>query len=529
MANKIDILIKDGLIFDGTRSDPFIADIGITGDRIKFIQRTSSDNAGMLINAKDLAVSPGFIDTHAHSDFTMLADPRAEGKLFQGITTEINGNCGMSAAPLFGKVFEKREADLQELGIRERWNTLNEYFALLEQKGSAVNFATLTGQGNIRGSIVGYDDLTPSADELDQMSVLLKESLAAGALGFSTGLIYPPGIFTSTEELIGLSRNLSRRSLIYTSHMRNEGNTLLEAIEEVIRIGREAGVRVHISHIKTAGEKNWHKADEAVFRLRSAQNNDLKITCDRYPYIASSTDLDAMLPKWVFEGGDEKELAKLQEEESKIRIRKELEDEIDSASYWEKIIVSSVASDKNRWMEGKTIADISNTLKINGLDAVLRILVDEKLRAGAIFMSMSEINLSKFLLLQNCMLGSDSSARCFDGVTRKGRPHPRGFGSFPRFLGKYVRDENMMTLQSAVHKITLLPARTFGLKGRGVIKEGMYADIAIFDHEKIIDRATFENPFQKPSGMLYVLVNGVPAVWEGFPTGRLGGRILRSA
>lgn len=529
MGNKIDVLIKDGLIFDGTASDPFISDIGITGDRIMFIRPAGSHDAGIIIPAKGLTVSPGFIDTHAHSDFTMLADPRAEGKLFQGITTEINGNCGMSAAPLFGKVFEKREADLRELGIRERWSTLTEYFALLEQKGPALNFALLTGHGNIRGSVVGYDDLTPSAGEIDRMSVLLRESLDAGALGFSTGLIYPPGVFAGTEELIELAKNLSRRSLIYTSHMRSEGNALLEAIEEVMKIAKEAGVKVHISHIKTAGEKNWHKADKAVSLMRSAEMNGLKITCDRYPYIASSTDLDALLPSWVFEGGDEKELARLQDVETKIRIRKELEDEIDSASYWDKIIVSSVASDSNRWMEGRTVAEISTTLKINGLDAVIRILVDERLRAGAIFKSMSEINLRKFLLLQNCMIGSDSSARCFDGVTRKGMPHPRGFGTFPRFLGKYVRDEQIMKIQDALHKITMLPARTFGLKGRGVLKEGMYADIAIFDYEKMIDHATFENPFQKPSGMTYVLVNGVPAVWEGLLTGKRNGRVLRSA
>lgn len=527
MGKNLDVLIKEGLIYDGTRSEPFAADVGISEDRIVAVQDNIHEPAALVINAKGLSVSPGFIDTHAHSDFTIIADPRAEGKISQGVTTEINGNCGMSAAPILNKVRDKREADLRELGIKERWKTFPEYFSLLERQGCAVNFATLTGHGNIRGSVVGYGDVTPSRSEIEQMSALLCSSLEEGALGMSTGLIYPPGIFSGTEELVALSKNVSERSLICTSHMRSEGDTLIESMEEILAIGKMTGVRVHISHLKTAGERNWHKADEALALLNAAKSSGIAVTCDRYPYIASSTELDAVLPAWVFEGGDEKELARLQDEKYKERIRRELQEETDRTTYWDKVLVSSVSSDRNQWMEGKSIADISSALGTDGLNAVFRILVEERLRVGAIFLSMCEENLRKFLTWDGCMIGSDSSARSFNGITRKGRPHPRGFGTFPRLLGKYARDERLLTFQNAVHKSTLLPAVTFGLKGRGMLREGMYADIAIFDQDKIIDNATFDAPFQKPSGIHYVLVNGIPAVWEGEPTGRLAGRVLR--
>ncbi len=516
------------MIYDGSFSDPYVSNIAISGDKIRFISTSKIKDAVNTIDAKGLAVSPGFIDTHAHSDFTIVADHRAEGKIFQGITTEINGNCGLSAAPLYNKAFERREEDLKELDIKERWNTLQEYFKVVEKRGIAVNFATLVGHGNIRGSVIGYDDRPPSSRELSEMSDLIFESIEQGAIGLSTGLIYPPGTYSKTEELITLSKPLKDSGLIYTSHMRSEGTMLLEAIQEVIRIGREAGIKVHISHLKTAGEQNWHKADKVISLFDDIIKSGLKLTCDRYPYTASSTDLDSILPSWVFEGGNEAEISRLQNEKEREKIRNEMNKKIAPEDYREKIVVSSVISEKNRWMEGNTIKAISNKLNLNEVDTVFRILIEERLRVGAIFRSMSEENLRKFLSMPACMIGSDSSARCFDGITKKGKPHPRGFGTFPRFLGKYTREEKLMALSYAIHKTSMLPAMTFGLKKRGQIKEGMFADIVIFDPEKIADCATFENPFQKPEGIYYVLVNGVPAVREGKFTGSLAGRILKS-
>jgi N-acyl-D-amino-acid deacylase len=527
MKKRIDILIKGGTIYDGSLASPFAEDIAISGDIISAIGTFNRDEAVMVIDAEDLVVAPGFIDTHAHSDFTILADPRAEGKVSQGVTTEINGNCGMSAAPLFNKAFERRQDDLKELGILERWNTLKEYVALLEKRGTAVNLATLAGHGNIRGSVMGYDDRMPTKDDFSKMSALLQTAIDEGAIGLSTGLIYPPGLYSKTEELIGLSKVLKQKDLVYASHMRSEGERLLESVQEVIRIGREADVRVHISHIKTAGEKNWHKAEKLIALLEDARNSGIYLTCDRYPYTASSTDLDSLLPAWSYEGGNEEEMKRLVNPQDRERIRNEIQSQTGKKDYWKSVIISSVVSEENAWMEGRGIADISATLGLDEIDTFFKVLIDERLRAGAIFLSMSEENLKKILSLKYCMIGSDSSARSFDGPTRKGRPHPRTFGTFPRFIGRFVRDSGIMGLPEAMYRASLLPAETFSLKKRGCIREGMYADIVIFDLNNIMDRATFEDPYQSSSGIQYVLVNGVPVIRKGEFAGNFPGRVLR--
>ncbi len=542
---KIDLLIKGGTVFDGTGEEPFEADVGIAGDKIAFIykkirvkgsksQRVKSEK---IIDAKDLAVSPGFIDTHAHSEFTLLADPRAEGKLFQGITTEINGNCGLSAAPLYKDALKHREEDLRELGVKERWSNLKDYFKILGRKGIAINFVTLAGHGNIRASVIGYRDKAPDDTELMRMQALLRKTIDAGATGLSTGLIYPPGIYSNTEELIELCKVLpSLRSplarggwggSIYASHMRSEGDKLIESIKEIIRTGKEANIKVHISHIKTSGKENWHKIDEAISLIEIARKKGIKITCDRYPYTAASTDLDAVLPSWTYEGGTKKELNRLKSLKVREKIKKEILHKHIDKDYWRRVSISSVASQKNKWMEGKTLSYISRHTNKSPVDTLFHILIDERLRVGAIFSSMNEDNLKRFLSLPYTMIGSDSSARCTSGQTCKGKPHPRGFGSFPRFLGKYVRDEKLMNMSEAIFKITMLPAKTFDIDGRGIIKKGAFADIVVFDPEKIIDRATFDKPFLKPEGIYYVIVNGSPVVREGEFTGNMAGRILK--
>jgi N-acyl-D-amino-acid deacylase len=526
-SSRADILITGGLVYDGTPSEPRFCDVTIRGDRITHVGPAERIEAPLVIDAGGLAVCPGFIDTHAHSDFTIIADNRAEGKIMQGVTTEVNGNCGMSAAPLYNGAFERREEDLRELGITERWNTLGQYFDLIRQKGTAVNIATLAGHGNIRGSVVGYDDKSPSPEEMKSMLRLLRESIEEGAIGLSTGLIYPPGIYAQTEELIELAVELRNKGLIYASHMRSEGAMLMEAVREVLRIGGEAGIKVHISHIKTAGRQNWHKAGEVISLLKETIRGGGRVTCDRYPYTASSTDLDAVLPSWTYAGGNEEELRRLQNEGERARIRKELEEQAQTGDYWNGVIVSSVSSKDNHWMEGKTIAQIAATRGSDEISAVFRVLVEERLRVGAIFLSMSEDNLRKFLSLPFCMIGSDSSARSFDGPTRRGKPHPRTFGTFPRFFGRYVRDEALIPFPKAVHRATQLAAETFGLKGRGRIAEGMYADIVVFDQAGILDRATFEEPFRTPEGIRYVFVNGKTAVMDGRYRPVLAGKVLK--
>jgi N-acyl-D-amino-acid deacylase len=355
----------------------------------------------------------------------------------------------------------------------------------------------------------------------------LQKTIDAGVIGISTGLIYPPGIYSDTDELVSLAKSFSNDGLIYTSHMRSEGKGLIESIKETIRIGKEANIKVHISHIKTSGKENWHKIDEAISLINSARKRGIKVTCDRYPYTASSTDLDTILPSWTYEGGAEKELRRLTSPSVQEKIKKEILHGHPDNDYWTKVSVSSVSSKKNKWMEGKTLAFISGRINIKPVDALFKILIEEKLRAGAIFSSMSEDNLKRFLSLSYAMIGSDSSARSASGITCEGKPHPRGFGSFPRFLGKYARDEKVMDMSEAVHKITMLPAKTFGINDRGVLKKGAFADIVVFDPERIIDRATFDKPFLKPEGIYYVIVNGLPEVAKGEITGATAGKILR--
>ncbi len=516
-------LIENGTVIDGSGAGPREINVGIHGDRIVYAGGEKIE-AERTINARGLIVAPGFIDTHAHSEFTVLADGRAEGKLSQGVTTEINGNCGLSAAPLYGEALVRREADMEELGITERWSTFGEYFALLRKKGIAINFATLCGHGNIRASVIGYKDSAADGGDMAEMKRHLCDALRTGAKGLSTGLIYPPGIYSVTSELTSLAGILPL-PCVYASHMRSEGDALIESILEMLEIGRGAGgVPVHISHLKTAGERNWWKIDDALRLIETARTAGVKITCDRYPYIAAGTDLDTILPSWVYEGGVEEELVRLKDPETAAPIKADLS--LKDDNYWKGIYISSVANPENRWMEGENIFDVASKSGQNVVDALLGLLIHERARTGAIFFSMSEDNLRRFLSLPYLMIGSDSSVRSFSGPTCYGKPHPRGFGTFPRFIGRYIRDKGLVTLEEAIRRTTALPAATFGLTDRGIIREGAYADIVIFDYERIIDTATFREPFSRPEGIDYVFVNGNMAVDGGEFTGTLSGRVL---
>jgi N-acyl-D-amino-acid deacylase len=526
-AAGFDFLIRDGKVYDGAGGEPFVADIGLKGERIAFIRKRPDfydGKARNVIEARGLSVAPGFIDTHAHSEFTLLADHRAEGKVSQGVTTEINGNCGLSAAPLYGEAREHRESDLMELGIKERWATLDEYLNILRERRPAVNFATLAGHGNVRASVIGYSDRAPDIGEMLQMQSHLREAVREGAIGLSAGLIYPPGVYAGTEEIVELAKCI--KGLIYASHMRSEGDGLIEAIEETVRVGRDSGTPVHVSHIKTGGKDNWSKIDRAISVIEKARDEGIHVTCDRYPYTAASTDLDAVLPSWTYAGGSDEELRRLKDPGVRSRIKDEILSKHPEADYWESIAIASVITRANKWMEGKTLSFISDALKESPADLLIDILISEKLRIGAIFHSMNEENLRRFLSLPYVMVGSDSSARSAGGPTYTGKPHPRSYGTFPRFVGRYARDLRLLRIGEAVHKITMLPAETFGLKERGQVKQGFFADLVIFDEDRLADRATFEEPFLKPEGIPYVFVNGTPVVREGSATGLAPGRIL---
>ncbi|MCK5503654.1 MAG: D-aminoacylase [Thermodesulfovibrionia bacterium] len=527
---SIDYLLKDGFVIHGAgdAKSPEKADIAIEGDRIREIGDLSHVSADKTISVKGLCVCPGFIDVHSHSDFVLLADGRAEGKIHQGITTEINGNCGLSAAPLCGPALEQREKDLDELNIKDRWSDFIEYFMLLERRKFAANFMTLVGHGNLRASAVGYTDKALSGADMERAAAFLRDAMEAGAKGLSTGLIYPPGIYSDTAELVELARETAKYKGIYTTHMRSEGDSLLESVDEVINIAEESKIRSHISHLKTSGEKNWKKLDGVFQRMERADKKGLVITCDRYPYIASSTDLDAVLPSWAFEGGRKREIERLKND-WKILEEDILNEhpEASSPSFWGNIAISSVSLSKNKWMEGKNILEVSRSLNEIPMKFLFDLLIEEDLNVGAIFFLMNEENLISILKRSRTMIGTDSTARSFDGITAKGMPHPRGFGSCPRILGRYVREQGILTLGEAVYKMSGLPAKTFHIDRRGIIAEGYFADITVFNPETVNDAADFNNPFRKPEGIYHVFVNGKPVLLEGEITGSLPGRILR--
>ncbi len=526
---ELDFLIINGTVYDGLGGPLREVSVGIKDRRI-VLDKLDTTQAKEVINAKGLAIAPGFIDTHSHSEFTVLADPWQEGKLFQGITTEINGNCGLSAAPLYGEYLAHRMDDLKEYDITFRWNTLREYLSILETLKPSVNFATLVGHGNIRGSVIGFSNRIPSESEKERFYSLIEQSIKDGAIGLSTGLVYPPGIYSSTEELVDITSHGAKfsasmnLSFIYTSHMRSESDSLIESVEEVISIAEGSTSPVHISHIKTAGRNNWNKIDKVLELIYDARKRGINITADRYPYTASSTDLDSILPDWAFEGGKEKEIERLRDPKTSKKIKSILSED----NGLEYIVISSVEDPSRKWMEGKTLKEISAELNKDIYDLIIELLIEERLSVGAIFHSMSEENLRRFLKEPWIMIGTDSSSRSFHGPTKKGKPHPRGFGSMPRFLGYYVRDKGLLSLEEAIKKLTYLPAKAFGLKDRGIIKNGAFADIVIFDPERIIDRADFGNPFLKPDGIRYVFVNGLPAIMDGEPTGIRNGAILRN-
>jgi N-acyl-D-amino-acid deacylase len=520
-------LLKGGIVIDGSALDvsPMQMDIAVEGDCIKDMGDLSHVHADNTVNVNGLIVCPGFIDVHAHSEFVLLADGRAEGKISQGVTTEINGNCGLSAAPLYGPALEQRESELDAINIKDRWRTFSEYFRLLEKRKFAANFTTLAGHGNIRACVAGYADKSLSESDMEKMIALLRTSMDEGAKGLSTGLIYPPGIYSDTSEIIGLAREVTKYQGVYTSHMRSEGDRLLESVEEVINIAGKAGIKAHISHLKTSGEKNWKKLDDVFDMIEKAHDRGVSITCDRYPYTASSTDLDTVLPSWAFEGGHKKEITRLKKQREELA--RDILKDYPRSSDWSKVVISSVSSDKNKWMEGRSIFEISKTQGKTELESVFDVLLDEGLNVGAIFFTMKEDNLQAILRRRYCTIGTDSAVRSFDDISAKGMPHPRGFGTFPRVLGRYVRDLEILTLSEAVYKMTGLSAGIFNIKRRGVLKKGFFADITVFDPERIIDTADYGNPFRKPEGIHHVFINGTPVLLDGELTGALPGRVLR--
>ncbi len=516
----MELFIKDALLIDGTGKPSFQSNIGIEGEKIIYIGKETFA-AKRVIEAKELIVTPGFIDTHSHSDFTILADPRAEGKITQGITTEINGNCGVSPFPLSGEAFDRRITEINSLGLKP-WKTIEQYIDLLKKANPSINLAFFCGHGNIRGSVIGYKNVKANRKQLSVMKNLLKKYFFYSIKGLSTGLIYPPGMFAEREELIELSKIVAKYGGLYTTHMRSEGEKLFSALEETLSIGKEAKIPVHISHIKTSGRENWWKIDSLLSIIEGAQKEGLKITCDRYPYTASSTDLDAFLPSWIVEGSREDIIKRLKNSKVRKQIKKYLKSK--GESFLKSLLISDTAFHSDKKFEGKSLGELTNLE--NAADFIADLLIRSNLRVGAIYFGMKEENLIKILSKPYVMIGTDSSAKSSNGITAHGKPHPRGFGSFPRFLRRYVLEKNIIKIEEAIEKITALPAKIFKIEKRGLIKEGYFADLVIMDLNEIEDTATFEEPFKIAKGIKYVIVNGSVTVEDGTLSDIRKGQIL---
>ena len=520
-----DVLIKNGSIIDGTGKDILKADIGISDGKITAIENygiIKDENTLKIIDAENLIVSPGFIDIHSHTDIGLFINPNAESKIRQGVTTEVAGQDGSSVAP------RKNHFDDDEYNISNKhWSSLPEFFRLLEENKTAVNFVTFVGQGTLRAVVVGQKDRKGTSQEIQQMKYLALEALEEGAFGISSGLEYTPGSFASTEEIAELCEVMSTHGGIYSTHMRNEADTVLEAINEALQIGKSAHVAVNISHLKLQGKANWNKIDQAFELIENANKNGHRVTMDRYPYTAFSTGLSNLFPLWCREGGKDRFLERLQNKNDLIEIKKYVLDKVASLSSWDAVLIAGVEKEKNKMFEGKTIQQIVTNTKVDPFEFTRQILIEENGNVSMCGFGMSEENTTRILAHPLCMIASDASARATYGKLAEGNPHPRSYGTFPRFLGRYVRDKKIITLPEAIRKITSFPAETLGISDRGRIALDMMADIVCFDYDNIIDKSDYVHPHQYSQGIQFVIVNGEVVIDKGDHTGKLPGKILR--
>jgi N-acyl-D-aspartate/D-glutamate deacylase len=534
VAQQFDLVIRNGHIIDGTGSPWYAGDIAILSGRIALIGSLANVPAHRVIDARGLTVAPGFIDMLGQSELSMLVNPHVPSKIFQGITTEITGE-GNSIAPVNERTLAGDRPGFAHYGIKPDWWTLAEYFARLERQGLGINLASYVGATQVRRMVLGDDNRAPSAVELEEMKALVRGAMQDGAMGLSTSLQYAPAPYAKTEELIALAAEASRFGGIYASHMRSEGDRIDSALDEVFRIGREAGIPAEIWHLKAAGKRNWGRMPEIVSRIEQARASGVDVEADTYAYPAWFNSFSAFVPPWVHEGGEAKMVARLKDPVTRARIRKQME--TDSSGWdneWlevpgpEAILVSVVQNPKLLSLQGKTIAEIAKSEKKDPIDTIFDLLIEDPGMSVAVF-AMSEQDIAYALKQPWVSIDNDSQGTAPDGVLGQEHPHPRAYGTFPRILRKYVREEKLLTLQDAIRKFSALPAQRMRLTDRGVLKQGMWADVVIFDPATIRDVATFENPNQLSVGMEYVLVNGMPVIERGKMTDALPGKVLRGA
>ena len=528
-----DLLLRGGTVVDGTGTPGFRADLAISGDRIAAIGEEIGA-ARDTIDVSGSIVAPGFIDMLGHSEFRLLADGRAISKIFQGVTTEITGEVS-SVVPVSDATKAERGPEIQPWDVEIDWEDLDGYFTRLEGQGTAINLGTWVGLSTLRVWGVGWEDRSATPSEMDAMRDALAGAMEAGAFGLSSGLIYAPGRHAATEEIVELARVVAERGGFYATHMRSEGARLFEAIDEAIEIGERSGAPVLIHHLKASGKSNWGKMGEAIDRIEAARGRGLDVKASVYPYVASSTGLDQVLPDWVTAGGADSTLARLQDLATRDAVEAELSGRTQAGDWTlgtsaggpSGIQISDVLNEDYERYEGMRLDAIAAERGQSPAAAAIDLLVADSLRTSAIYFSMSEDDLELALRQPWVMIGGDAGIRALDGPLSTDRPHPRAFGTFPRILCRYSRERDLFPLEEAVRRMTSLPAARAGLAERGRLAEGLYADVVVFDPATVCDRATFEDPKRLAVGIETVIVNGVPVLREGEPTGALPGRALR--
>jgi N-acyl-D-amino-acid deacylase len=532
LAQQVDVVIRGGTVYDGTGSPGRRVDVAIRGDRIAGVGDFRSAQASTIVDASGLAVAPGFVNMLSWSTESLLVDGRSQGEIRQGVTTQIFGEGG-SMGPLNDAMKKRAVEQMGDIKYDITWTTLAEYLTELERRGVSQNVASYIGATTIREHVIGLEDKKPTPQQLDEMRALVRKEMEAGALGIGSSLIYAPAFYASTEELIELCKVAAEYGGKYISHMRSEGNRLTEAVEELIRIAREARIPAEIYHLKAAGKANWDKMDTVIAMVEKARKEGLKITADMYTYTAGSTGLDAAMPPWVLDGGYDEAYKRLKDPATRKRIAdairtptKDWENLYLAAGSADRVLLVEFKSDALKPLTGKTLAEAAKQRGEDPVETIMNLVLEDRSRVGTVYFMMSEDNIKKQIKLPWVSFGSDAGSMAPELPFTKSATHPRAYGNFSRLLGKYVRDDKVIPLEEAVRKLSGLPATNLELDRRGFVREGMFADLAIFDPKTIADRATFEKPHQYAVGMRHVFVNGVQVLKDGEHTGAKPGRRL---
>jgi N-acyl-D-aspartate/D-glutamate deacylase len=530
---EYDIILKNGMIYDGSGKEPFKGDVAIKGDKIVGVGKLENAKGKQEIDVKGLAVAPGFVNMLSWATDSLIEDGTSLSDIRQGVTLEVFGE-GFSYGPLNDSMKKEMEEMQGDIKYKVEWTTLGQYLEFLEKKGISPNVASFVGATTVRVHVVGYEDRAPNAEELEKMRSLVKQAMEEGAMGVGSSLIYAPAFYAKTDELIELCKVASPYGGMYISHMRSEANKLLEAVDELIRISREAKLPAEIYHLKAAGVQNWKKMDDVIRKVEAAQKEGLKITADMYMYPAGATGLDAAMPPWVQEGGFKKWRERLMDPKIRERVIKEMSTPSDDwenlyllAGSADHILLVDFKNEKLKPLTGKTLADVAKMRGKSPQETAMDLVVEDESRVGTVYFLMSEDNIKKEVALPWVSFGSDEGSYRPEGVFLKSNAHPRAYGNFARVLGKYVREEKALTLQDAVRRLSSLPSENMKIKDRGALKPGYYADIVVFDPAHVADHATFDKPHQLATGVLDVFVNGTQVLKDQEHTGAKPGRVVR--